>query len=98
MAWVTLDEADDDPHAFWCAVATALMPDLDAPAVEALRRVAAGAVEADDLPRVMAAALRLGAGSDRPRPRQPARDPLARGAQRADTARRSGHRRTWRCS
>src|SRR4051794_4218744 len=59
LAWVNLDEADDDPHAFWCAVATALMPDLQAPAVEALRRVAAGAVEADDLPRVMASALRL---------------------------------------
>ena len=59
LAWVNLDEADDDPHAFWCAVATALMPDLQAPAVETLRRVAAGAVEADDLPRVMASALRL---------------------------------------
>ena len=35
------------------------MPDLQAPAVETLRRVAAGAVEADDLPRAMAAALRL---------------------------------------
>ena len=59
LAWVNLDEADDDPHTFWCAVATALMPDLQAPAVEALRRVAAGAVEADDLPRVTASALRL---------------------------------------
>jgi LuxR family transcriptional regulator, maltose regulon positive regulatory protein len=59
LAWVNLDEADDDPHAFWCAVATALMPDLQAPAVETLRRVAAGAVEADDLPRLMATALGL---------------------------------------
>ena len=59
LAWVNLDEADDDPHAFWCAVATALMPDLQAPAVEALRRVTAGAVEADDLPRLMATALNL---------------------------------------
>jgi len=59
LAWVNLDEADDDPHAFWCAVATALMPDLQAPAVEALRRVTAGAVEADDLPRLMATALDL---------------------------------------
>ena len=83
LAWVNLDEADDDPHAFWCAVATALMPDLQAPAVETLRRVAAGAVEADDLPRLMATALRLVAHFRCSRPRQPARDPVAPGAQRA---------------
>jgi LuxR family maltose regulon positive regulatory protein len=59
LAWVNLDEADDDPHAFWCAVASALMPELQASAVEALRRVTAGAVEADDLPRLMATALDL---------------------------------------
>ncbi|HEY0815507.1 MAG TPA: LuxR C-terminal-related transcriptional regulator [Pseudonocardia sp.] len=61
-AWVTLDEADDDPHAFWCAVATALIPAVDAQVAEALRRVTAEAVAADDLPRVMAAALRLAPG------------------------------------
>jgi len=38
MAWVTLDEADDDPHAFCCAVATALMPELNAQAVGVLHR------------------------------------------------------------
>ena len=59
VAWVSLDEADDDPHAFWCAVATALMPVVGGQAAEALRRVAAGAVEADDLPGAVAAALRL---------------------------------------
>src|SRR4051794_25309654 len=62
MAWVTLDEADDDPHAFWCAVATALMPELNAQAAAELLRVTAGAVEVDDLPRVMATALRLAPG------------------------------------
>jgi hypothetical protein len=59
MAWVTLDEADDDPHAFCCAVATALMPELNAQAVGVLHRVTADAVERDDLPRVMATALRV---------------------------------------
>ena len=62
MAWVTLDEADDDPHAFWSAVATALMPELTAQAAEQLLRVTAGAVEADYIPRVMATALRLAPG------------------------------------
>ncbi len=61
-AWVTLDEADDDPHAFWCAVATALVPVLNAQAVEPLLRITAGAVEADDLPRLMATALHLSPG------------------------------------
>ena len=61
-AWVSVDEADDDPHAFWCAVATALMPVVDGRAGEALRRVVTGAVEADDLPGAVAAALRLAPG------------------------------------
>ena len=59
--WVSLEEADDDPHAFWCAVAAGLMPVVDARAVEALRRVAAGAVAAEELPGAVAAALRLAA-------------------------------------
>ena len=58
-AWVSLDEADDDPHAFWRAVATAVMPVVGGRAAEALRRVVAGAVAADDLPGAAAAALRL---------------------------------------
>jgi LuxR family maltose regulon positive regulatory protein len=58
-AWVSLDEADDDPHAFWCAVATAVMPVVGGRTAVALRRVAAGAVAAEDLPGAMAAALRL---------------------------------------
>lgn len=58
-AWVHLDEADDDPLAFWGAVATALTPVAGGPAAEALRRVAAGAVEMDDLPGAVVAALRL---------------------------------------
>jgi len=57
--WVSLDEADDDPHAFWRAVATAVLPVVGERAAEALRRVAAGAVAADDLPGATAAALRL---------------------------------------
>ena len=61
-AWVSVDEADDDAHAFWCAVATALMAVVDGRAGEALRRVVTGAVEADDLPRAVAAALRLAPG------------------------------------
>jgi LuxR family transcriptional regulator, maltose regulon positive regulatory protein len=56
--WVSLEEADDDPHAFWCAVAAGLMPVVDARAGEALRRVAAGAVAAEELPGKVAAALR----------------------------------------
>jgi LuxR family transcriptional regulator, maltose regulon positive regulatory protein len=58
-AWVSLDEADDDPHAFWCAVATAVLPVVDGQAAEALRRVAAGGAGADELPGGVAAALRL---------------------------------------
>jgi LuxR family transcriptional regulator, maltose regulon positive regulatory protein len=57
--WVSLDEADDDPHAFWCAVATALLPAVDGQAAEALQRVAAGAAGVDDLPGAVAAALHL---------------------------------------
>ena len=60
--WVSLDEADDDPHAFWCAVAAAVMPVLGVRATEALRRVAAGAAAADELPGAVAAALRLAPG------------------------------------
>jgi ATP/maltotriose-dependent transcriptional regulator MalT len=61
-AWVSLDEADDDPHAFWSAVASALLPVVGARAAEALRPVTAGAVETDDLPRAVAAALHLAPG------------------------------------
>jgi LuxR family transcriptional regulator, maltose regulon positive regulatory protein len=61
-AWVTLDEVDDDPIAFWCAVATALMPLVNAEAAEALHRVAASAVEADDLSHAVATALHLATG------------------------------------
>ena len=57
--WVSLEEADDDPHAFWCAVAAGLMPVVPAGAGEALRRVAAGAVAAEELPGAVATALRL---------------------------------------
>jgi hypothetical protein len=57
--WVSLEEADDDPHAFWCAVAAGLLPVVPARAGEALRRVAAGAVAAEELPGKVAAALRL---------------------------------------
>jgi LuxR family maltose regulon positive regulatory protein len=57
--WVGLEEADDDPHAFWCAVAAGLMPVVPAGAGEVLRRVAAGAVAAEELPGAVAAALRL---------------------------------------
>jgi LuxR family maltose regulon positive regulatory protein len=60
--WVSLDEADDDPHAFWCAVGTALMPVVGVRAGEALRRVAAGVVASDELPGAVAAALRLAPG------------------------------------
>ena len=58
-AWVSLDEADDDPHAFWRAVATAVVPVVGERAAGALRQVAAGAVAADDLPGETVAALRL---------------------------------------
>jgi LuxR family maltose regulon positive regulatory protein len=57
--WVSLDEADDDPHTFWSAVATAVIPVVDGRAAEALRRVAAGAVAVDDLPGATAAALHM---------------------------------------
>jgi LuxR family maltose regulon positive regulatory protein len=57
--WVSLDEADDDPHAFWGAVASAVLPVVGGRAAEALRRVAAGAAGADELPGAVAAALRL---------------------------------------
>src|SRR5689334_11028600 len=57
--WVSLEEADDDPHAFWCAVVAGLMPVVPARAAEALRRVAAGAVAAEELPATVSAALRL---------------------------------------
>ena len=57
--WVSLEETDDDPHAFWCAVAAGLMPVVPARAGEVLRRVAAGAVAAEELPGEVAAALRL---------------------------------------
>jgi hypothetical protein len=33
---VSLDEADDEPHAFWSAVATALLPVVGTRAAEAL--------------------------------------------------------------
>ena len=57
--WVSLDEADDDPQAFWCAVATAVLQVADGRMAEALRRVATGAAGADELPGALAAALRL---------------------------------------
>ena len=59
--WVGLDEAADDPHAFWCAVAAGLLPVVPARAAEALRRVAAGAVAAEELPGKVATALPLAA-------------------------------------
>jgi LuxR family transcriptional regulator, maltose regulon positive regulatory protein len=60
--WVSLDEADDDPHAFWSVVASGLLPVVGERAAEALRRVTAGVVKADDLPREIAAAFRLAPG------------------------------------
>jgi LuxR family maltose regulon positive regulatory protein len=56
--WVGLDQADDDPHAFWSALATALAPVVGPGAGEALRKVVAGAAGADDLPRLIVGALR----------------------------------------
>ncbi|MFC5235202.1 LuxR C-terminal-related transcriptional regulator [Pseudonocardia zijingensis] len=58
-AWVSLEETDDDPHAFWSAVATGLMPVVGQRAAEVLRKVAAGAADVEDLPGAVVAALRL---------------------------------------
>ena len=58
-AWVSLDEADDDPHAFWRAVATALMPIVGERAAGGAASGRRGRVAVDDLPGATAAALRL---------------------------------------
>ena len=88
--WVSLEETDDDPHAFWCAVATGLMPVVHARAAEALRRVAAGAVAAEELPGAVAAALGLAADPIAVVLDKPARDRLPRGASGAGATRGAG--------
>jgi LuxR family maltose regulon positive regulatory protein len=57
-AWVSLDSADDDVHAFWRALATALLPLAGPATTGGLRRVASGVIEAHQLPGEFAAALR----------------------------------------
>ena len=56
-AWLSLDQADDDPQAFWRAVATALTPVARTDADE-LRRITAGGVHTEDLPGMIVAGIR----------------------------------------
>ena len=58
-AWVNLDAGDDDPRMFWRALAAAMLPVAGPEPAAALRRVAADAVDADNLPGLFAAAVRL---------------------------------------
>src|SRR3954454_9871750 len=59
-AWVSLDEGDDDARRFWPTLATAPLPVIGPKATAALRRVIADeATDADGLPGLLAAAVRL---------------------------------------
>jgi len=56
-AWLSLDRTDDDPQAFWRAVAVALTPAVGNQAEE-LRRIVTGGVPTEDLPGMVVAGLR----------------------------------------
>ncbi|HEY0815204.1 MAG TPA: LuxR C-terminal-related transcriptional regulator [Pseudonocardia sp.] len=57
VAWVSLDQTDDDPKTFWRTVATGLTQVAGTQAPE-LRQVIAGDVPAEDLPGTVVAGLR----------------------------------------